>query len=186
MKTISQRIALNLKSLRQKLDWSLDKTAEVTGVSKAMLGQIEREESSPTVATLWKIATGFNIPFSSLLESNATKISKQTQKVERLDSKHEKILVTPLFPFDKALQCEIFLIELQPQCEHLSPGHKAGIIEHVIVTEGTVEVLIKGKWHTLAKSEGIRFNAAKPHGYRNNMNKKAYIHNIIHYQNKYL
>jgi transcriptional regulator with XRE-family HTH domain len=31
-----------------------------------MLGQIERNESSPTVATLWKIATGLNVPFSPL------------------------------------------------------------------------------------------------------------------------
>jgi transcriptional regulator with XRE-family HTH domain len=32
-----------------------------------MLGQIERNESSPTVATLWKIATGLNVPFSAFI-----------------------------------------------------------------------------------------------------------------------
>ncbi|MBS0638148.1 MAG: helix-turn-helix transcriptional regulator, partial [Verrucomicrobia bacterium] len=61
------RISHALKALRKERGWSLDKTASETGVSKAMLGQIEREESSPTIATLWKIANGFNIPFSTFI-----------------------------------------------------------------------------------------------------------------------
>ena len=53
MKNIYKHISLTLKELRRKKGWSLDKAAEKTGVSKAMLGQIERGESSPTIATLW-------------------------------------------------------------------------------------------------------------------------------------
>jgi transcriptional regulator with XRE-family HTH domain len=37
-----------------------------------MLGQIERNESSPTVATLWKIATGLNVPFSAFIVPDAS------------------------------------------------------------------------------------------------------------------
>ncbi|WP_417653748.1 helix-turn-helix domain-containing protein, partial [Escherichia coli] len=51
---ITQHLATTLKALRQARGWSLSKLAEETGVSKAMLGQIERNESSPTVSTLWK------------------------------------------------------------------------------------------------------------------------------------
>jgi len=54
---ISRSIAQHLQSVRKARGLSLDKTAQLTGVSKAMLGQIERGESSPTIATLWKIAT---------------------------------------------------------------------------------------------------------------------------------
>jgi transcriptional regulator with XRE-family HTH domain len=64
---ISARIASHLKSLRKSRGLSLDKTAQLTGVSKAMLGQIERGESSPTIATLWKIATGLSASFSSFI-----------------------------------------------------------------------------------------------------------------------
>ncbi|PQV67539.1 helix-turn-helix domain-containing protein, partial [Cronobacter sakazakii] len=53
--------------LRQQKNWSLTQAAQETGVSKAMLGQIERNDSSPTVATLGKIATGFNVPFSAFI-----------------------------------------------------------------------------------------------------------------------
>ena len=62
---ISKSIAQHLQSVRKGRGLSLDKTAKLTGVSKAMLGQIERGESSPTIATLWKIATGLECSFSS-------------------------------------------------------------------------------------------------------------------------
>lgn len=66
MENLHQHLSQALKQLRQANGWSLTLAADRTGVSKAMLGQIERGESSPTVATLWKIATGFNVPFSFL------------------------------------------------------------------------------------------------------------------------
>jgi len=63
MQDLARHISVTLQLLRKQRGWSLDKTAAATGVSKAMLGQIERGESSPTVATLWKIATGFETSF---------------------------------------------------------------------------------------------------------------------------
>ncbi len=59
-------LSTTLKQLRQQRALGLSRLAEATGVSKAMLGQIERNESSPTVATYGKIATGLNVPFSHL------------------------------------------------------------------------------------------------------------------------
>ena len=64
----NRQIANALRVLRSGRGWSLDRTAQETGVSKAMLGQIERCESSPTIATLWKIASGFQTSLSSLIE----------------------------------------------------------------------------------------------------------------------
>lgn len=66
MENLARFLSTTLKQLRQQRGWSLSRLAEATGVSKAMLGQIERNESSPTVATLWKIATGLNVPFRHL------------------------------------------------------------------------------------------------------------------------
>lgn len=62
MDAMSSRISENLRQIRKEKKLSLDSMAEQTGVSKSMLGQIERGESSPTVATLWKIATGCIFP----------------------------------------------------------------------------------------------------------------------------
>jgi XRE family transcriptional regulator, regulator of sulfur utilization len=184
VKNIYRHIATTLKDLRQKKGWSLDKAALATGVSKAMLGQIERQESSPTIATLWKIATGFETSFSSFIEKINPESSEalyRTGQVQTIHPDDKNIRVLPLFSFDPQLNFELFVIELLPGCEHLSPPHKQGVIEHVVVIQGSVEVLIDERWHKLSNGEGIRFNANKPHGYRNLMPKPAKFHDIIHY-----
>ncbi len=184
MENIYKNIATILKDLRQKKGWSLDKAALATGVSKAMLGQIEREESSPTIATLWKIATGFDASFSSFIEeidSTSSEAMYRTGQVQTIHPDDKKIRVLPLFPFDPQLNFELFVIELLPGCEHLSPSHKDGVIEHVVVVQGNMEVLIDGEWHKLSNGEGIRFNANQAHGYRNLMAEAATFHDIIHY-----
>ena len=66
-KTVVETIAQRLKELRKLRGWSLEKKKKKTGVSKAMLGQIERGESSPTIGTLWKISSGLESSFSSFL-----------------------------------------------------------------------------------------------------------------------
>lgn len=179
-----KHIAETLKELRQKKGWSLDKAALATGVSKAMLGQIEREESSPTIATLWKIATGFEVSFSSFIEDTDTAIRGamyRTGEVQTLHPDDKKIRVLPLFPFENQLNFELFIIELLPGCEHLSPPHKDGVIEHVVVAQGNIEVLVNGAWQKLSSGEGLRFHANQPHGYRNLKEEAATFHDIIHY-----
>ena len=86
-----------------------------------------------------------------------------------------------LFPFDPELNFEMYIIELLPGCEHVSPPHQQGVIEHVVVIEGKMEVLIKDSWQLLKKGEGLRFNANQPHGYRNCSSQIARFNDIIHY-----
>lgn len=185
MDKIYQHIAITLKNLRKERGWSLDKTAEATGVSKAMLGQIEREESSPTIATLWKIARGLDASFSAFIEDLQTDFSvpiHRSGRAEHLHPEDEKIRVLPLFPFDKELNFEVFVLELLPGCEHLSPPHQDGVIEHVVVIEGQIEILIHNHWNLLKKGEGLRFHANQAHGYRNLGPDTACLHDIIHYR----
>jgi len=52
LENLNETVAKNLKSIREEKKLSLDKVAELTGVSKSMLGQIERGESNPTITTV--------------------------------------------------------------------------------------------------------------------------------------
>lgn len=181
MKKVVEHISKTLKNLRKSRSWSLDVASRQTGVSKAMLGQIERGESSPTISTLWKIASGFEISFSALVEEPANTTIKRAERIETNNPKDDKFQVSPLFPYDKDLGFEVYIIDVSPGCEHLSPPHTGTVIEHVVVTEGTLEVLSDGTWHSLKKNEGIRFHANQPHGYRNVSSQKAVFHNLLHY-----
>lgn len=185
LENLTGKISSVLKALRQEKGWSLDVASLRTGVSKAMLGQIERGESSPTIATLWKIASGFDVSFSSFVEDlnplGPTFIHR-SGNLKQMHPQDDKIRVMPLFAYDKSLKFEVFIIELLPGCEHLSPPHQKGVIEHIIVGSGKIEVLVNNKWHGLKKNEGLRFNADQPHGYRNITNSKAIFHDMIHYR----
>lgn len=172
--SIAHHLAATLKTLRQQRGWSLSKLAEETGVSKAMLGQIERNESSPTVATLWKIATGFNVPFSLFItppESEATAFDPQQQAM----------VVTPLFPWDPVLHFDLFAITLAPGALSESTPHETGVIEHVIALRGCLEMCINGEWQTVEEGKGLRFAGDLPHAYRNSSSEAVLFHSLIHY-----
>ena len=176
---ILNRIAATLKAIRKERGWSLDNAAQETGVSKAMLGQIERAESSPTISTLWKIATGFNVPFSLFIAEGP--VEQGSGPTKALYPKDDKIKILPIFPYDKKLKCEMFFIELLPGCEHISPPHQPTVVEHVLVVEGTMEVFINSEWKLLTKGQGLRFDAGQTHGYRNFSGQSSSIYDIIHY-----
>jgi len=105
---LPQYLSATLKTLRQTRGWSLSRLATETGVSKAMLGQIERNESSPTVATLWKIATGLNVPLSTFI--TATDASAP----QAYDPDQQAMTITPVFPWDNELHFDHFSVTLAP------------------------------------------------------------------------
>lgn len=184
MNHLTAKISSTLKDLRNQRGWSLDVTSQKTGVSKAMLGQIERGESSPTIATLWKIASGFDVSFSSFVEDvqpYQPSFMHRNPELQQLHTHDDKINVMPIFPFDDNLGFEVFIIELLPGCTHLSPPHQKGVIEHVIPVNGSIEVLVQEEWRQVNQHEGLRFDASLPHGYRNLSEQSALFHDMIHY-----
>lgn len=70
MKEPSYDIGNVIRNQRRLRDMSLSEASEKTGVSKAMLAQIERNESCPTISTVWKISSGLQIPIATLLSQH--------------------------------------------------------------------------------------------------------------------
>ena len=175
-----------LRALRAARGWSLDKAATETGVSKAMLGQIERGESSPTIATLWKIASGFHTSLSSFLEplpaSTGEGVVFRNAHALRHQPGPDGMLVAPLFPHDPRFGFELFELTLLPAYERRSEAHENGVTEIVIVLSGAMEVLIEDAWRALSVGDAVRFPADRPHGYRNLNARPAVFHNLIHYR----
>ena len=103
LENIGHIVAENLKRLREERKLSLDAVAKCSGVSKSMLGQIERGVTNPTISTLWKIANGLKISFTSLMMRPETDVevvprSAITPFVET-DGKYRNY---PVFPFDSS------------------------------------------------------------------------------------
>ena len=184
MQALTQHLARTLKALRTQRGWSLTQAASESGVSKAMLGQIERGESSPTVATLWKIATGFNVPFSLFItpEAAAHDVAHDREAHRPPYCQHNaQMQVRPLVDFDPVLGFDLLAIEFAAGAFSQSAPHAPGVIEHVVVVSGTLEVQVAQCWHRLEQGQALRFNADVPHAYRNSSSQPTLIHNMIHY-----
>jgi len=172
-------ITLKLRDVRAASGLSLSKVAEMTGVSKAMLGQIERGESSPTIATLWKIAKGFQLPLSALLGSAVLR-DPANAGVFQTVTFPGSIEVKIVFPFDPGLGAETFHVQLAPSQSHESPPHASGVTEEVFVLSGSLEILRNGEWLPLQTGQGLRFAADLPHGYRAGADGATFL-NMHHY-----
>ncbi|GFD92469.1 transcriptional regulator [Alteromonas sp. KUL156] len=174
----SKSIAKHLKSVRKARGLSLDKTATLTGVSKAMLGQIERGESSPTIATLWKIATGLECSFSSFLSDDD--IQPASHHADNKFTNDTNVTIRTLFPFNQTTQFEMFELCLTDFHEQHSSPHLIGVTEHIHVTQGTLSVLQDGQWQTYQAQEQCVLRADQPHGYRDEVGETRFIV-VIHY-----
>ena len=182
MKNMNLVIGNKLKDIRNKRNLSLDEVTKLTGVSKAMLGQIERGQSNPTVSTLWKIATGLKVSFSLFIEEKQDDLKVIDQSdISPIIEDNNRMKLYPIFPFDANKGFEIFTIELEPGCNHISTPHNDGVEEYIIVTEGKIEINIKDEIFILQKGSSIRFMANSPHTYKNVNQDRAIFQNIILY-----
>ena len=182
MRDFNLIIGKNLNKIRKQKNMSLDKVSELTGVSKAMLAQIEKGSSNPTVTTLWKIAAGLNVSFSYFMEEEDKEIVHVRQKdIKPIMESEEKMKVYPLFPYDNGRRFEVFTIELEAGCNHQSLPHNEGTEEYIIVTKGQMEVAIEDSIYSLSCGDAIRYFADKSHSYRNITNDTVSFQHIIYY-----
>lgn len=182
MKDLNLVIGNKLKDIRNNRALSLDDVAKLTGVSKAMLGQIERGQSNPTVSTLWKIATGLKVSFSLFIDESKEELKVIDKRdINPIIEDDNRMKLYPIFPFDANKGFEIFTIELEPGCNHVSTPHNEGVEEYIIVTEGQVQIILDEEQLELEKGNSIRFMANKSHIYMNVSKEKAEFQNIIFY-----
>ncbi len=182
MDNLSAVIGANLAEIRRKRGLSLDKVAELSGVSKAMVGQIERGESNPTVATLWKVALGLRIPFSELItEKRAPVEIVHGADIQPVVDEAAGVKLFPLFPFERDRHFEIFLATLDPSASHASDPHASRSEEYILIIEGAIEVVIGADAYRLEAGDALRCHADKPHFYRNLADRPVRFLDIIYY-----
>lgn len=164
-------LAANLRCIREERKLSLDKVSEMTGVSKSMLGQIERGESNPTLQTVWKIANGLRVSLVDLTESprsDTVIISKK--HISPIVGDNGLFRVYPVFPFDGETRSEILSIELDKGAYSSSEPHNPRTVEYVLVFEGELTVTVGTEEHSLKAGESIKFRSDRPHSYHNSGN----------------
>ncbi len=183
MDALSGIIASNLRKIRREKKLSLDNVADMTGVSKSMLGQIERGESSPTVATLFKIASGLHTSLTGLLEDEErpTKVINK-EDLNPLFSNHGHFRLYPFFPYDDDKRFEIFVVELDTGSMSESLPREDGVETYMMVFEGCIQLRIMDKKFVLQEGCAMRFDADQPHMYKNIGEGTAKVCQLMYYK----
>ncbi|MFT3695115.1 MAG: helix-turn-helix domain-containing protein [Kofleriaceae bacterium] len=162
-------VGANLRRLRTRRGLSLERLAQISGVSRAMLGQIELGQSAPTINVLWKIARALEVTFSALIsartQSGALVLRASESKI--LTSKDRSFSSRALFPFDEPRRVEFYELRLSAGSVEDADAHPPGTTENLVVTTGTVEIDVSGDTHKLEGGDSILFEADTPHAYRN-------------------
>jgi transcriptional regulator with XRE-family HTH domain len=177
-------VGANLRRLRGERGLSLEALGKRSGVSRAMLGQIELGQSAPTINVLWKIARALDLPFSALLSTSTptagTRVLKARQ-TKRLTSHDGSFSSRALFPYDEPRRVEFYELELKEGCVEEALAHAPGTRENLTVSRGAIEIVVDGVSHPLSAGDSILFEADVPHGYRNVGHEDALVYLVMTY-----
>jgi transcriptional regulator with XRE-family HTH domain len=176
-------VGARVKSLREAMDLSLRDLAERSGVSAPMLSQVERGDTSPTLAVAQKIAAGLDLTLSQLLrldEDRHVVVVRGGQGRIRRRRGHKVEELTPPLPGQRA---DVSLHTLVPGAATGAPDdppvHEPGSRETTVVIEGTTELFIDGQRHELKEGDSVTFDADLPHHFENNGEADALLLAVV-------
>lgn len=178
---LDKNIAMNLKRIRKSKNMSLDMLAKQTGVSKSMLGQIERGESNPTVTIIGKIVEGIRVSFEELIQTplQQVKIVEKDELTKTYDIENN-CRVYVYFPYDERRNFEIYLIEIEPGGEYKTKRDE-NTYEYVTVTCGELALDINEREYIVKENNSIQFAAVSEHSYRNSGKKVLCLHVVLYW-----
>jgi transcriptional regulator with XRE-family HTH domain len=167
---LSGRLGKTVQRLRKAYNLSLSELSEQSGVAKSIISQIERNETNPTLATIWRLAQALDVSIERVLQT--TEDEPFLEKASHGD--------TPILVSDDG-KCRLAVIGwiktvdwLQWYDVSADPGgvleseaHQRGSVESLSVSSGELEVEVGGVTDRVKAGETLRYRCDRPHTIRN-------------------
>ncbi len=159
-----------MRELRRGRGLTLEKLAERSGVSRAMISKLERGEKNPTLVVAARVAEGLGITLSELLGTEERRevvvVSRERRMVMRdPETGFERQLLSPNFG-DRGVE---FIRNVVPEGSTSGefPPHRAGVEEYVAVEKGHLRAVIGGEEYRLEEGDALYFEANVSHRFDN-------------------
>lgn len=166
---LSGQLGQTIQRLRKAYNLSLSELAEQSGVAKSIISQIERNETNPTLATIWRLSQALDVSIERVLAT--AEDEPFLEKSSRID--------TPVIISDDG-RCRLSIIGWIKTVEWLQwydfaaePGgvldsdpHQRGSIESLSVLAGEVEVVVGDLTERAGPGETLRYRCDRPHAIR--------------------
>jgi len=174
---LTGQLGRTVQRLRKAYSLSLSELSEQSGVAKSIISQIERNETNPTLATIWRLSQALDVSIERVLQT--AEDEPFLAKTSRGD--------TPMLLSDDG-KCRLAIIGwiktvewLQWYDFHADPGgtlesepHQQGSVECLSVLEGELEVEVAGAIETARAGDTLRYRCDKPHVIRNRSKETAH------------
>jgi transcriptional regulator with XRE-family HTH domain len=180
---LARRVSESLRRFRRERNLSLDDLSARSGVSRAALSQVEGGRTNPTLAVLWKIAVGLEIPFHDLLgtEQSQGVIVLRAGDAPPLRSSDARTESRLLSPGGASGDTEVYELKLLPKALHKSDPHARGTTETLVVLSGALYLCVREETHELTAGDSVFFRADVPHSYENRSARETRCLDVIHY-----
>jgi len=160
---------------------SLSALARSAHVSKSTLFKLERREANPSMDTLWSLATALNVPFAALFVDDGA--HPLVEVVRRADvpkvirdgrgaflgknHKHDPhFVIRHILSRHARGELELYVVDIDPKIERHAAAHSNGVIEHLLVVSGRIEVTVNDVSEALEEGDRISFAADREHTYK--------------------
>lgn len=175
--SILSLLPARLKQARQAQGLSLDAVAKLSGVSRSMVSQIERGESSPTVSTLWNLTRALQVDFAGLLEEQAASRIEvlRVDEVPTIENHGDGCTIRILSPPEDAGRHEVYELRFANGGMLESEPHTCGTKENLTVIEGVLTVTSGDSTNRLNTGETARYAADVPHRLRAEGQARAFL-----------
>jgi transcriptional regulator with XRE-family HTH domain len=167
---LSGQLGRTIQRLRKSYNMSLSELADQSGVAKSIISQIERNETNPTLATIWRLSQALDISIDRFLvqsddEPFVEKSTRNDTPILTSDDGRCRLAIIGWIKTVEWLQWYDF--EAQPGGVLESDAHQRGSIECLSVLTGALEVEVAGVIDTAIAGETLRYRCDRPHVIRN-------------------
>jgi quercetin dioxygenase-like cupin family protein len=132
-----------------------------------MLRQIETGKSSPTIATIWKIANGLRVSFTALLRKPVIQAEVRSFRGEKpLTAESDHYRLFPLIPFEPQQSFETYYVEIDPDTVFSGEPHEGNVYEYVFVIKGKLQISVEDNKFEISEGEFLQFQANCPRKYK--------------------
>jgi transcriptional regulator with XRE-family HTH domain len=167
---LSGHLGKTIQRLRKAYNLSLSELAEQSGVAKSIISQIERNETNPTLATIWRLSQALDVSIERVLAAH-----EEDPFVDRVDRAETPVLVSEDGKVTLAITGWIRTVEwlqwydltAEPGGELDAEGHQRGSIECLSVLSGTLEVDVAGHVERVEAGGTVRYRCDRRHTIRN-------------------
>lgn len=155
-----------IQRLRKAYNMSLGDLSEQSGVAKSIISQIERNETNPTLSTVYRLSRALDTTIDEVLRTEGAPVFLEHQLksgVPILESQDGLCRLAIAGPLNLVEQVQWYDFRAKPEGVLESDPHPQGTVEHLYMLAGEVEVTSGDETRRAKAGETLRFRGDLPH-----------------------